>query len=89
MCGIKQELALKLSFLMSAPAVLGAVVLFDVWKMATLAPTDAAIMIVSSLIAGYATMSILLRFAGKVNFAIFCVSLGGLTLLFSQLSILF
>lgn len=89
MRGIKQELALKLSFLMSAPAVLGAVVLFDVWKMATLAPTDAAIMIVSSLIAGYATMSILLRFAGAVNFAIFCVSLGGLILLLSQSPLLF
>jgi len=74
---------------MIVPAVFRAVVLFDIWETAAIAPGNAAIMIMSSLIAGYATMSILLRFAGKVNFAIFCVSLGGLTLLFSQLSILF
>lgn len=89
MRGIKQELALKLSFLMSAPAVLGAVILFDVWKMAPIAPPDAALMIFASFIAGYAMMSILLRFAVTVNFSIFCISLGGLTLLVSQLSILF
>lgn len=84
MSGIKQELALKLSFLMSVPAVLGAVVLFDVREVSAIATSDAAIMVLSSLIVGYITMSILLRFAERVNFAIFCVSLGGLTLLLSQ-----
>ncbi len=87
MCGIKQELALKLSFLMSVPAVLGAVVLFDVWKISAIALSDAAIMVLSSLIVGYVTMSMLLRFAKRVNFAIFCVSLGVLTLLLSQIAI--
>jgi undecaprenyl-diphosphatase len=89
MLGIKQELALKLSFLMSVPAVLGAVVLFDMWKGAVIALPAATIMVLSSLIVGYATMSLLLRFASKVNFALFCVSLGGLTLLLSQLPVLF
>jgi undecaprenyl-diphosphatase len=89
MLGIKQELALKLSFLMSVPAVLGAVVLFDMWKGAVIALPNATIMVLSSLIVGYAMMSLLLRFASKVNFALFCVSLGGLTLLLSQLPILF
>jgi undecaprenyl-diphosphatase len=89
MLGIKQELALKLSFLMSVPAVLGAAVLFDMWKGTVIALPDATIMVLSSLIVGYATMSLLLRFASKVNFALFCVSLGGLTLLLSQLPVLF
>lgn len=87
MCGIKQELALKLSFLMSVPAVLGAVVVFDIWKVSAIALSDAAILMLSSLIVGYVTMSMLLRFAKRVNFAIFCVSLGVLTLLLSQLPI--
>jgi len=87
MSGIKQELALKLSFLMSVPAVLGAVVLFDVRRVSAIATSEAAIMVLSSLMVGYITMSILLRFAERVNFAIFCISLGGLTLLLSQLPI--
>jgi undecaprenyl-diphosphatase len=88
MCGIKQELALKLSFLMSVPAVLGAIVLFDVGNVSTVTMSDAIIMVLSSLIIGYLTMSVLLRFAKRVNFAIFCISLGVLTLLISQLPIL-
>jgi len=88
MLGIKQDFALKLSFLMSVPAVLGAVVMFDIWNLSVIAPSDAAIMVLSSLVVGYATMSMLLRFAKRVNFAIFCVSLGGLTLLLSQIMIL-
>ena len=88
MCGIKQELALKLSFLMSVPAVLGAIVLFDVGNVSTVTMSDAIIMVLSSLIMGYLTMSVLLRFAKRVNFAIFCISLGVLTLLISQLPIL-
>ncbi len=87
MSGIKQELALKLSFLMSVPAVLGAIVLFEVREVSAIATSDAAIMVLSSFIVGYITMSILLRFAKRVNFAIFCISLGVLTLLFSQLPI--
>jgi undecaprenyl-diphosphatase len=85
MRGIKQELALKLSFLMSVPPVLGAVVLFDIRAVSAVAISDAAIMVLSSLIVGYLSMSILLRFAARVNFSIFCISLGGLTLLLSQL----
>ncbi|KAF5432704.1 undecaprenyl-diphosphatase [Candidatus Methanophagaceae archaeon] len=89
MCGIKQELALKLSFLMSVPAVLGAIILFDVGGVVTsVSIADAVIMILSALIFGYLTMSILLRFAKRVNFACFCISLGVLTLLLVLLSVL-
>ena len=88
MCGIKQELALKLSFIMSVPAVLGAIVLFDVRSVTSVSIGDAVIMILSALILGYLTMSILLRFAKRVNFACFCISLGVLTLLMVLLSVL-
>ncbi len=83
MSGIRQELALKLSFLMSVPAVFGAIVLFEVRGISAIATSDAAIMVLSSFIAGYITMDILLRFARSVNFSIFCISLGGFTLLLS------
>ena len=88
MCGIKQELALKLSFIMSVPAVLGAIILFDVRSVTSVSIGDAVIMILSALIFGYLTMSILLRFAKRVNFACFCISLGVLTLLMVFLSVL-
>ncbi len=88
MCGIKQELALELSFLMSVPAVLGAVLVFEIRSASVAASaipvTSAVIMMLSSLVVGYITMDILLRFAKRVNFAIFCITLGALTLLFSQ-----
>lgn len=74
---------------MSVPAVLGAVVVFDIWKVSAITPRDAAIIVLSSLIVGYVTMDILLQFAAMVNFAIFCISLGGFTLLLSQLPIPF
>ena len=85
--GIKQELALKISFLMSVPAVLGAIVLFDIRDVTAIGLTDACIMILTSLIVGYLAMTILLRFAKRVNFAFFCISLGVLTLI-SQLPML-
>lgn len=87
MLGIKQELALKVSFLMSVPAVLGAIVLFDIRDVTAIGLTDACIMILTSLIVGYLAMAILLRFAKRVNFAVFCISLGVLTLI-SQLPML-
>jgi undecaprenyl-diphosphatase len=89
MRGIRQELALRLSFLMSVPAVLGALILFEVWKVTMVPPVDAALMVFSSLVAGYLTMDVLLRFAARVNFASFCITLGALTILLAELPQLF
>lgn len=89
MRGIRQELALRLSFLMSVPAVLGALLLFEVWAVPAVSLTAAAVMVLSSLVAGYLTMDLLLRFAARVNFAFFCIGLGALTILLSQLPQLF
>ena len=87
MLGIKQDLALKVSFLMSVPAVLGAIVLFDIRDVTAIRLTDAGIMVFTSLIVGYLVMSILLQFAKHVKFAFFCIALGALTLV-SQMPLL-
>lgn len=41
-----------------------------------------------SLMIGYATMDLLLKFAEKVDFSKFCVSLGGITLIYYLLTYL-
>ncbi len=75
--GLKQDTALKLSFLMSVPAVLGAVVLdllqedFIVFDF-----TGLAIAVFTSFIAGYATMDLLIRFSRRIRFDVFCVFFG-------------
>jgi undecaprenyl-diphosphatase len=89
MRGITQELALRLSFLMSVPAVLGALILFEVWALPSVPLMAAALMVLSSLVAGYLTMDLLLRFAARVNFAFFCIVLGALTIVLAQLPQLF
>ncbi|HDS45797.1 MAG TPA: undecaprenyl-diphosphate phosphatase [Methanomicrobia archaeon] len=85
MRGITQELALRLSFLMSVPAVLGALILFELGQVPAVSLRSAALMVLSSLLAGYLTMDLLLRFAARVNFASFCIVLGALTIVLTQL----
>ncbi|MFQ6063737.1 MAG: undecaprenyl-diphosphate phosphatase [Methanosarcinales archaeon] len=81
---IEQKLALTISFIMSVPVVLGAIVL-DIDSISTIPISNAITMMLVSLVVGYATMDLLLRFAEKVNFSKFCVSLGGITLIYSLL----
>lgn len=81
MRGVKQDEALMISFIISVPAVLGAIAL-DCLTGSTI-PIQSLpgyAMIVSSFIAGYATMDLLMRFAGKVSFSWFCISMGTITL---------
>ena len=74
------EYALKLSFLMSIPAVLVAeiglvamgVITFDVFSV---------VAIVVSFLLGLLTLGSLLRIAQKVNFGYFCIFLGAISLL--------
>lgn len=74
------EYALKLSFLMSIPAVLVAeiglvamgVITFDVFSV---------VEIVVSFLLGLLTLGSLLRIAQKVNFGYFCIFLGAISLL--------
>jgi len=77
--GIRQEDALMISFIISVPAVLGAIVLDG--SIGALPLRTAAAMLVSSFIVGYLTMNLIIRFAKDVSFSRFCMALGLLTLL--------
>jgi undecaprenyl-diphosphatase len=76
---IEQETALKLSFLISVPAIIG-VILVDLPDLIAI-PVQAAILLsVSSFIVGYLSMNLLLKIAGRVSFWAFCLGLGIITL---------
>lgn len=79
---IRQETALFISFLMSVPVVLGAVVL-DLPAVSAIPAQDIFVITITSLVFGYVTMDMLLRFAKKVNFSMFCILLGTLTVILS------
>jgi undecaprenyl-diphosphatase len=77
--GIRQEEALMISFIISVPAVLGAIVLDG--SIGALPLRTAAAMLVSAFIVGYLTMDLMIRYAKDVSFSRFCMALGLLTLL--------
>jgi len=77
---VEQKTALVISFLISVPVVLGAVAL-DAGTILKFDPVHGLAMLVSSLLVGYIMMDFLLKYADKVDFSIFCISLGLLTLI--------
>ncbi|OYT53316.1 MAG: UDP-diphosphatase [Candidatus Altiarchaeales archaeon ex4484_2] len=87
--GLKQDTALKLSFLMSVPAVLGAVALdllqgdFLVYDF-----TGLITAVFTSFIVGYATMDILIRFSRRIRFDVFCVFFGLIAVVVSMVGVL-
>lgn len=77
--GIRQEEALMISLIISVPAVLGAIVLD---RFHTAIPWETAgVMFMASLIMGYLTMNLLIRFSREISFSRFCIALGLVTLL--------
>lgn len=80
MRGVKQEEALLISFMISVPAMLGAIALECLTGSLSIQPLPGAAMLTSSFIAGYATMDMLMRFAREVSFSWFCISMGMITL---------
>ena len=78
---VRQEVSLFISFLMSVPVVLGAVFLDLPSLTSTISVQAALIMILTSMVIGYLTMDLLLRVASKVNFSMFCVLLGVITII--------
>jgi len=81
---IRQEDALRLSFLMSIPAVIGANVL-EVFS-GSFAVFDPSILLVGiflSFIVGYLTIDLLIRVAHIMRFDLFCIIFGLLTLALS------
>ena len=83
---IRQEDALKISFIISVPAVLGAV-LIDLRGNAQNFNLILGIsMLISSFIFGYATIDVLLRFASIVKFSKFCISIGLIAIIITILT---
>ena len=83
MMQIKQDAALTISFIISVPAVLGALIIDH--SLPRLEPFLAAAIFSSSLLAGYLAMDLLIRFARWIDFSKFCLVMGLITLLFGVL----
>ncbi|MBK7386525.1 MAG: undecaprenyl-diphosphate phosphatase [Methanothrix sp.] len=81
MRGFKQDEALAVSFIISVPAVLGAILLDH--SISEIPWATATVMLIASLAVGYLTMDLLIRFAQRINFSGFCIAFGLITLLFS------
>lgn len=79
MRGMKQDEALFISFIISVPAVLGAIALDCLTGSVSIQPLPGAAMLASSFITGYATMDLLVRFARNVSFSWFCIAIGMIT----------
>ncbi|KAF5426390.1 MAG: undecaprenyl pyrophosphate phosphatase [ANME-2 cluster archaeon HR1] len=79
---VDQRSALTVSFIISVPVVLCAAVL-DVGMIGSVDPICGGVMFLSSLVVGYIMMDFLLKFADKVDFSIFCIVLGLLTIILS------
>ncbi len=75
---LKEEHSLKLSFIISVPAVIGAAILEGL--PAGISAASAAMTVSATFVVGYATMGLLMKFARKVNFSAFCISLGALAI---------
>ena len=76
---MKEEHALKLSFIISVPAVIGAAIIEGL--PGGVSALSVALMVTITFAVGYATMDLLLRFARRVNFSAFCISLGALAII--------
>ena len=83
---IRQEDALKISFIISVPAVLGAVFIDLIGNVQDFNLFIGISMLISSFIFGYATIDVLLRFASIVKFSKFCISLGLIAIIITILT---
>lgn len=83
MRNVRQDVALVISFIISVPAVLGALALDH--SIAAVPLGSAAFAILASFVTGYLSMDLLIRFAEKVNFSRFCIAMGIVTLVLASL----
>lgn len=84
---VREEDALKISFIISVPAVLGAVILKGIPGEVDL--MRGLIMIGTSCLFGYFTIDTLLRFARKVDFSKFCITFGIVAIVITLISLAF
>lgn len=79
--GVRQDEALLISFIISVPAVLGAIALDCLTgSTITIQSLPGITMLTASFITGYATMDVLMRFARNISFSWFCIAMGAITL---------
>jgi len=83
---VRQEDALKISFIISVPAVLGAVFIDLIGNVRDFNLFTGISMLISSFIFGYATIDVLLRFASIVKFSKFCISIGLIAIIITILT---
>ena len=83
---IGQEDALKISFIISVPAILGAVFIDLIGNVQDFNLFTGISMLISSFIFGYATIDVLLRFASIVKFSKFCISIGLIAIIITILT---
>ncbi|MFP3909972.1 MAG: undecaprenyl-diphosphate phosphatase [Archaeoglobaceae archaeon] len=81
---MSEEQALKLSFIISVPAVLGAIAFRG--PPSDLNITTGVLILVITCIFGYLTMEALLRFARKVDFSKFCITFGAIAIVLTALT---
>ena len=77
--GIEKEEALRISFLMSLPAVLGGNIILN--AKAAAFTTDSLIGLAVAFVTGIISMHVLLKVAHRVNFGYFVIGFGALTVL--------
>ncbi len=82
--GVEQRLSMTISFLISVPVIIGAVVFEGASNsFAGISAVDAFVMFAVSLAVSYAAMDILLKLAEEVNFSNFCIILGLIAIVLS------
>lgn len=83
---IDARTALTLSFLMSVPAVLGALIL-DFGDITAIPMAIAVLLTGAALVTGYISMDVLVRSAGRIAFWVFCIVLGVVSLALGAVSL--
>ena len=80
--GFSQETAIKLSFMMSIPAVIGAEIGFTLLEgLPAITIEQAVVLTLSSFVFGLVSMDLLVRLARTINFGLFCIVLGIISLI--------
>jgi len=82
---IDEEDALKISFIISVPAVIGAIFLRGI--PAEIDLNSGLVILVITCLIGYLTMEGLLRFAREVDFSKFCITFGIIAIVLTALTL--
>lgn len=81
---VNEEDALKLSFLVSIPAIAGAIMISSL--PSGISMSGAAIVVTSAFVTGYIMIDFLLKIARNIGFSLFCILFGSVAVIFSLLT---